>query len=122
MLADINFLEWIEYFCFLNNSFAATSKHIDTSLPFLNPDFSIAFTISFNASSFLFIIGAKPPSSPTEVDSPLFLIKIFKLLITKKHILNASVIDFALSGLIINSCILRLLFACAPPLITFING
>ena len=29
---------------------------------------------------------------------------------------------FARSGLIINSCILKPLFACAPPLIMFING
>ena len=50
---DIYLFEWIEYFPFLNNSFAATSKHILISLPFLNPDTWIAFTINFNASSFL---------------------------------------------------------------------
>ena len=44
------------------------------------------------------------------------------MLITKKHILKASVNDFALSGLIINSCICRPLFAWAPPFIIFISG
>ena len=92
-----------EYLLFLNNSLAATSRHIEISFPFLNPEFSIDFTINFNASSFLLIKGANPPSSPTDVEFPLFLIKDFKLLITKKHILIASVNDFALSGLIINS-------------------
>ena len=67
-------------------------------------------------------MGAKPPSSPTEVDSPLFLINFLRLFITKKQILILSWIDLALSGLIINSCILSPLLACAPPLITFING
>ena len=31
-------LECIEYFLFLHNSLAATSKQIDTSLPFTKPD------------------------------------------------------------------------------------
>ena len=63
-------LECIEYFLFLNNSFAATSKQIDICLPFTKPAFLIDFTINFNASSLLDIIGANPPSSPTETDIP----------------------------------------------------
>ena len=107
---------------FLINSFAATSKQIDISLPFLKPDFFIAWTISFNAFSLSLIIGANPPSSPTLIEWPAFFNNTFKLFITKKHILTASLNDFALSGLIINSCILRPLSACAPPLIIFIKG
>ena len=67
-------------------------------------------------------MGAKPPSSPTDVDNFLFIIIFFKLFITKKHILKASEKDLALSGLIINSWILKPLFAWTPPLITFIKG
>ena len=50
------------------------------------------------------------------------LINLLKFLITTKQIRIASEKLFARSGLIINSWILRLLFACAPPLIMFING
>ena len=56
------------YFLFLINSFAATSKHIDISVPSLKPEFLIAFLINFKASSLSFIIGANPPSSPTDVE------------------------------------------------------
>ena len=56
-----------------------------------------------NALLLLEIIGANPPSSPTDVDNPLFFNNFFKLFITKKHILIASEKLFALSGLIINS-------------------
>ena len=96
---------------FLNNSFAATSKQIETSLPFTNPDFFIALTIKSRAWLLLLIMGAKPPSSPTEVDNPLAFINFDKFLITIKHILIASEKLLARSGLIINSWILRPLLA-----------
>ena len=57
---------------FLKSSFAATSKHIDTSLPLTNPDFLIAETIKSSAWLLLLIMGAKPPSSPTDVDKFFF--------------------------------------------------
>ena len=63
----------------LNNSFAATSKHIETSLPLINPDFFIAVTTKSRAWLLLLIMGAKPPSSPTEVDNPLAFINFDKL-------------------------------------------
>jgi len=61
----------------LYSSFAATSKQIETSSPILKPDFSIACIINSIASSFVFNDGAKPPSSPTVVES--FLLFIFIL-------------------------------------------
>ena len=42
---ETKLFECIEYFPFLYNSFAATSKQIDTSLPLTKPDFLIAETI-----------------------------------------------------------------------------
>ena len=39
----------------------------------LKPDFSIALIINLIAASLLCKFGANPPSSPTEVASPLFL-------------------------------------------------
>ena len=41
LLADINLFEWIEYFFFLYNSLAATSKQIDKFLPFVKPEILI---------------------------------------------------------------------------------
>ena len=77
----------MEYWPFLSiNSFAATSKHITISLPGINLDFSIALTINSNASSFVLIEGAKPPSSPTFVSIFLDFNKSFKFWITKKHL------------------------------------
>ena len=117
-----NFDDWIEYLLSLYNSFAATSKQIETSSPILKPDFSIASIINSIASSFVFNDGAKPPSSPTVVESFLLFISDFNFWITKKHILIDSENVLGRSGRIINSCILSELLACAPPLIIFIKG
>ena len=38
------------------------------TIPKTKPDLDIDFTINFKAVSLFFIIGAKPPSSPTEVE------------------------------------------------------
>ena len=72
---DTNLDELIAYFLSLNNSLAATSKQTETSLPGLNPAFSVASKINSIASSLLDNEGAKPPSSPTVVESFFFVHK-----------------------------------------------
>ena len=59
-------LEWIEYLFFLYSSLAATSKQIDTSLPFLKPDFFIAETIK--SEWFKYVVGGGDYPIKQEVD------------------------------------------------------
>ena len=60
MLADINLFEWIEYFFFLYNSLAATSKQIDIFLQFLKPEILIDL-INFEDNSESCIIRKSKP-------------------------------------------------------------
>ena len=66
--------EFIAYFLSLYNSFAATSKQIETSLPASKPTLFIDSIISSIASSLFDNVGANPPSSPTVVERFLLLI------------------------------------------------
>src|SRR3989449_1630518 len=82
----------------------------------------MACTMSARASSFEPRLGAKPPSSPTAVLRPFFFSRPFKVWKTSAAIRTASAKVVAPTGTIMNSWRSRLLSACAPPLITFING
>src|SRR2546428_3909160 len=92
------------------------------SLPDVYPAVSMACTMSARASSFEPRLGAKPPSSPTAVLRPFFFSRPFKVWKTSAAIRTASAKVVAPTGTIMNSWRSRLLSACAPPLITFING
>ena len=74
--------EFIAYFLSLNNSFAATSRHTQTSLPGSNPALFMASIINSIATSLFGNAGANPPSSPTVVERFLLLIRIFNFWIT----------------------------------------
>ena len=67
------------------------------------PAFSIASTITFKASSLEERLGAKPPSSPTEVTIPLALRTDLRLWNTSAPILIASAKEEAPTGVIMNS-------------------
>ena len=49
LFTEMKFLECIEYLFFLKSSFAATSKHIETSFPLIKPDYFMDDTIKSNA-------------------------------------------------------------------------
>ena len=66
--------------------------------------------------------GANPPSSPTAVDMPRPATSVFSAWNTSAPQRSASPKLFAPSGTIMNSCRSSRLFACAPPLMTFIIG
>ena len=78
--------------------------------------------ISSSAAAFDGRFGAKPPSSPTVVDSPFASSSFFSEWKISAPQRSASRKLCALIGMIMNSWTSRLLFACAPPLITFIIG
>mmetsp|Transcript_17459 Transcript_17459/g.46225 ORF Transcript_17459/g.46225 Transcript_17459/m.46225 type:complete len:208 (-) Transcript_17459:44-667(-) len=84
----------------------------------------IASMRAMSPSSLSWMLGAKPPSSPTAAASfpYLALTTAFSEWYTSAPVLRASLKDFAPVGAIINSCIGSLLPACSPPLITFIIG
>ncbi|KAG6545647.1 hypothetical protein Mapa_012832 [Marchantia paleacea] len=79
---------------------------------------------SSSPSLFSWMLGAKPPSSPTLVASCpyFFLITDFKLWYTSLPICIASLKDEAPVGRIMNSCMASLLPACEPPLMTLSAG
>ena len=78
--------------------------------------------MSSSAAAFEGRFGANPPSSPTVVDSPLASSSFLSEWKTSAPQRSASRKLWALIGTIMNSCTSRLLFACAPPLTTFIIG
>ena len=57
------------YFFPSKNSEEATSSAINTSFPGLYPDISIELVIKSRHSLLLEKFGAKPPSSPTEIEN-----------------------------------------------------
>ena len=66
--------------------------------------------------------GAKPPSSPTEVESPLAESTFFSEWKISAPVRSASRKFGAPTGWIMNSWISTLLSACSPPLRMFIIG
>ena len=87
------------------------------SSPGVKPAFSIASTSSRTASSFEARFGAKPPSSPTAVDSPrscsTLLEHVVGLGAPAQRLADS---DGAPTGMTMNSWKSTLLSACTPPL------
>ena len=73
-------------------------------------------------SSSLDRLGAKPPSSPTEVARPLLLRMACSAWNTSAHIRRASLKEGAPTGMIMNSWVSTVLVAWAPPFRMFIMG
>ena len=73
-------------------------------------------------SSSLDRLGAKPPSSPTEVARPLAFRMEARAWNTSAHQRSASLKEGAPTGMIMNSCVSTVLVACAPPFRMFIIG
>ena len=92
------------------------------SVPGLYPAFSTASRITWIASSSLPRSGAKPPSSPTEVASPLDFNRAASAWNTSVHQRRPSLKLGAPAGMTINSCTSTVLAACAPPFKMFIIG
>ncbi|TYZ50755.1 hypothetical protein PybrP1_012183 [[Pythium] brassicae (nom. inval.)] len=90
----------------------------------LYPDLSIAVMSSSTPSRLLWMLGAKPPSSPTFVASwpYFFLITALRWWYTSQPMTMASENDAAPVGRIMNSWNASLLPACEPPLITLNAG
>ena len=68
------------------------------------------------------MFGAKPPSSPTAVFSPLSCSTFFRLWNTSAPIRRPSRNVLAPTGTIMNSWKSTVLSACLPPLRMFISG
>ena len=106
----------------LKNSVAAQSSATITSSPGLYPAFSIDCMIKSSASVVLAMFGAKPPSSPTEVASPLSCRPFFSVWKISDPQRTASNKVSAPTGTIMNSWKSIGLSACSPPLMMFIIG
>ena len=74
------------------------------------------------ASSFVARLGAKPPSSPTAVDSPRSCSSFFNVWYVSVPHRRASEKLGAPTGMTMNSWKSMELSACTPPLRTFIIG
>ena len=92
------------------------------SSPGTKPAVTIASTMMSSAASAEGRLGAKPPSSPTEVESPAFFSAAFSVWKTSAPQRIASRTVGAPTGRIMNSWKSIGLSACAPPLMMFIIG
>jgi hypothetical protein len=82
----------------------------------------MAFMMYLKACSWLAKLGAKPPSSPTEVARPSLCRIFFRVWKVSAPMRRASRKLSAPRGMIMNSWMSRLLAAWAPPLMMFIMG
>ena len=104
------------------HSLDAASIAILKSRPGSYPAFFTALRIYWIASSSLARFGANPPSSPTDVASPLDFNSEASAWNTSAHQRSASLKLGAPTGIIMNSCTSTVLAACAPPFKIFIIG
>ena len=104
------------------HSLEAASIAIIKSLPGSYPACFTASRMYWIASSSLARSGANPPSSPTDVASPLLFSSFASAWNTSAHQRSASLNDTAPTGMIINSCTSTVFAACAPPFRMFIIG
>ena len=93
-----------------------------TSSPGLYPAFSIDPMMKSSASVVLAMLGAKPPSSPTPVASPLSCSAFFSVWKISDPQRTASANVGAPTGMTMNSWKSIGLSACSPPLMIFIIG
>ena len=124
LLTILPLLLWNTYFFFLasHNSLLAASIAMAIWEPVLYPAAEMASSTVSMASSLLWILGAKPPSSPTLVENPFFFNTVFRTWNISTPQRNPSLNDFAPTGIIMNSWKSILLSACAPPFKMFIMG
>ena len=124
LLTALPLLLWNTYFFFLasHNSLLAASIAITICEPVLYPAAEIASSTVSMASSLLWILGAKPPSSPTLVLNPFFFNTLFSTWKISTPQRRPSLKEGAPTGMIMNSWKSILLSACAPPLRMFIIG
>ena len=92
------------------------------SSPGTYPAASMASTSTLIASSLVGRSGAKPPSSPTAVDSPRSWSSCLRAWYVSVPQRSASAKLGAPTGITMNSCRSIVLSAWAPPLTTFIIG
>ena len=104
------------------HSLEAASMAITKSFPGSYPALLTASRMYSMASSSLARSGAKPPSSPTEVASPLDFNSAASAWNTSAHQRRPSLKLGAPAGMIMNSCTSTVLAAWAPPFKIFIMG
>ncbi len=104
------------------SSEAATSRAIAMSFPASKPAASIAAMIASSAASSFGRSGAKPPSSPTAVESPRLASTLFSAWNTSTPMRNPSGNDSAPIGTTMNSWESTVFAAWAPPFRMFIIG
>ncbi len=110
------------YAPFSKKELAAGSRAMAMSRPGRYPALSMADTMTSQASSLLFRLGANPPSSPTAVAYPFAARIFFRAWNVSAPHRSASAKPGAPTGMAMNSCRSTLLSACLPPLMMFIMG